>query len=44
MDHYVRGIGEKFHWRDVLKTLEAQQTQTRPATDEQQQSGGAPRP
>jgi dipeptidyl aminopeptidase/acylaminoacyl peptidase len=43
MDHYVRGIGEKFHWRDVLKTLEAQQPPARPATEEQQ-AGGAPRP
>lgn len=23
MDYYVRGIGEKFSWRDVLRTLEA---------------------
>jgi hypothetical protein len=23
MDYYVRGIGNKFVWRDVLKTLEA---------------------
>jgi hypothetical protein len=22
MDYYVRGIGEKFQWEDVLKTLE----------------------
>jgi hypothetical protein len=22
MDYYVRGIGNKFSWRDVLKTLE----------------------
>jgi hypothetical protein len=22
MDYYVRGRGEKFSWRDVLKTLE----------------------
>ena len=22
MDFYVRGIGDKFHWEDVLKTLE----------------------
>ena len=22
MDHYVRGIGDKFEWRDVLETLE----------------------
>jgi dipeptidyl aminopeptidase/acylaminoacyl peptidase len=43
MDHYVRGLGDKFHWRDVLKTLEAEQAQPRPATDEQQ-AGGATRP
>lgn len=24
MDYYVRGIGEKFSWRDVLKSLETQ--------------------
>jgi dipeptidyl aminopeptidase/acylaminoacyl peptidase len=24
MDYYVRGIGEKFAWRDVLQTLEAE--------------------
>jgi acetyl esterase/lipase len=23
MDYYVRGVGEKFGWRDVLGTLEA---------------------
>jgi dipeptidyl aminopeptidase/acylaminoacyl peptidase len=40
MDHYVRGIGEKFHWRDVLKTLEEQATQPRPATEQQ---AGSPR-
>jgi hypothetical protein len=22
MDYYVRGMGKKFSWRDVLKTLE----------------------
>jgi hypothetical protein len=22
MDYYVRGMGKKFEWRDVLKTLE----------------------
>jgi hypothetical protein len=22
LDHYVRGIGNKFQWRDVLKTIE----------------------
>ena len=21
MDYYVRDMGEKFHWRDVLQTL-----------------------
>jgi len=30
MDYYVRGIGNKFQWRDVLKTLE--QTVTPPVT------------
>jgi dipeptidyl aminopeptidase/acylaminoacyl peptidase len=30
MDYYVRGIGNKFQWRDVLKTLE--QTVTAPVT------------
>ena len=24
MDHYVRGVGEMFQWRDVLKTLEGE--------------------
>jgi dipeptidyl aminopeptidase/acylaminoacyl peptidase len=40
MDHYVRGIGDKFHWRDVLKTLEEEATQSRPATEQQ---AGSPR-
>lgn len=26
MDHYVRGIGEKFQWEDVLKTLEEEES------------------
>jgi dipeptidyl aminopeptidase/acylaminoacyl peptidase len=26
MDYYVRGIGNKFSWRDVLKTLESEAT------------------
>jgi dipeptidyl aminopeptidase/acylaminoacyl peptidase len=43
MDHYVRGIGDKFHWRDVLQTLEKQAAQPRPATEEQAPQGGAPR-
>ena len=25
MDHYVRGIGEKFEWSQVLETLEKQE-------------------
>ncbi len=25
MDHYVRGVGEKFEWRQVLETLEAEE-------------------
>jgi hypothetical protein len=28
MDYYVRGMGNKFAWRDVLKTLEAQTVRT----------------
>ena len=24
MDHYVRGIGDKFEWEQVLETLEAE--------------------
>jgi hypothetical protein len=30
MDYYVRGIGKKFAWRDVLKTLEEEAA--KPAT------------
>ena len=34
MDYYVRGMGEKFAWRDVLKTLEEESQGTvRAATD-----------
>jgi len=32
MDYYVRGMGEKFAWRDVLRTLEARQAE-RPRAD-----------
>jgi dipeptidyl aminopeptidase/acylaminoacyl peptidase len=32
MDHYVRGLGDLFSWRDVLRTLEAGEA-TAPATD-----------
>src|SRR5688572_7446694 len=42
MDHYVRGMGVKFSWQDVLKTLEEQQPPApRPATEQQ---GAQPRP
>jgi dipeptidyl aminopeptidase/acylaminoacyl peptidase len=44
MDHYVRGIGERFHWRDVLKTLEEEAEQPRAATEEQARAGGTPEP
>ena len=33
MDFYVRGMGEKFAWQDVLKTLEAQEEAIKAATD-----------
>jgi dipeptidyl aminopeptidase/acylaminoacyl peptidase len=32
MDYYVRGLGKKFSWRDVLKTLEDETTKPKPAT------------
>jgi dipeptidyl aminopeptidase/acylaminoacyl peptidase len=33
MDYYVRGIGQKFSWRDVLKTLEAKSSGVTTTTD-----------
>jgi dipeptidyl aminopeptidase/acylaminoacyl peptidase len=33
MDYYVRGMGEKFAWRDVLKTLEGEDEKARAVTD-----------
>ena len=33
MDYYVRGMGEKFAWRQVLETLETDAPRPRPATD-----------
>jgi len=33
MDHYVRGIGDKFEWEQVLQTLEAEE-RTRPISDQ----------
>lgn len=33
MDHYVRGMGKKFSWRDVLKSLDDETTRPKVATD-----------
>ena len=33
MDYYVRGMGKKFAWRDVLKTLEDDAARPKVATD-----------
>jgi dipeptidyl aminopeptidase/acylaminoacyl peptidase len=33
MDYYVRGIGNKFSWRDVLNTLEDESPAARPSTE-----------
>jgi dipeptidyl aminopeptidase/acylaminoacyl peptidase len=32
MDHYVRGIGDKFQWRQVLETLESEKAGADPRT------------
>jgi len=37
MDYYVRGIGKKFAWRDVLKSLEDDAARPKVSTDSQQQ-------
>jgi len=34
MDHYVRGIGDKFEWEQVLETLEAGAEDRRPVSDQ----------
>lgn len=34
MDHYVRGIGDRFEWEQVLETLEAEAEDTRPVSDQ----------
>ena len=39
MDHYVRGIGNKFEWQDVLKTLEEKEEKPKTATEDAQQMG-----
>jgi len=33
MDHYVRGIGDKFEWKQVLETLEANKESPRAISD-----------
>jgi hypothetical protein len=33
MDFYVRGMGKKFAWRDVLKTLEDEASRPKVSTD-----------
>jgi hypothetical protein len=33
MDHYVRGMGEKFEWRQVLETLEREAERPRAVSD-----------
>jgi len=35
MDYYVRGMGKKFAWRDVLKSLEDEAARPKVATDSQ---------
>ncbi|MAM01941.1 MAG: hypothetical protein CMH51_00095 [Myxococcales bacterium] len=34
MDHYVRGIGDKFEWEQVLETLESEAEDPRPVSDQ----------
>jgi dipeptidyl aminopeptidase/acylaminoacyl peptidase len=34
MDYYVRGIGKKFSWRDVLKTLEEEAAKPKTTTEQ----------
>jgi dipeptidyl aminopeptidase/acylaminoacyl peptidase len=37
MDYYVRGMGKKFAWRDVLNTLEDEASRPRAVTDAEKQ-------
>jgi dipeptidyl aminopeptidase/acylaminoacyl peptidase len=39
MDYYVRGIGDKFEWQDVLKTLEEKKEKPKATTDGEQGMG-----
>jgi dipeptidyl aminopeptidase/acylaminoacyl peptidase len=41
MDYYVRGIGEKFAWRDVLQTLEKEDEERRRQATDRETGGGA---
>jgi hypothetical protein len=34
MDYYVRGMGSKFAWRDVLKTLEDEAARPKVITEQ----------
>ena len=34
MDHYVRGMGDKFEWEQVLETLESEAPDSRPVSDQ----------
>lgn len=34
MDHYVRGLGDKFEWEQVLETLESEAPASRPVSEE----------
>ena len=40
MDYYVRGLGNKFAWRDVLKTVEDAAATEKPTTTSSPQGGG----
>ncbi len=40
MDYYVRGIGNKFEWRDVLKTLEEKEGKPKATTEQDLEMGG----
>ena len=39
MDFYVRDMGSKFQWRDVLKTLEAEEDERQPQTTTHESQG-----
>ncbi len=39
MDDYVRGMGKKFSWRDVLKTVDDESTRPKISTELGERSG-----